>query len=114
MRSLDEFEKKIGYKFKNRNLLITALTHSSYANASRGGDQSYERLEFLGDSILGFVTAEYLCKAFPDIPEGKLTKKRRSYAKNRFAGLHAASAQASCCVSATASSTAAAENAQAS
>ena len=106
MRSLDEFEKKIGYKFKNRNLLITALTHSSYANESRGGDQSYERLEFLGDSILGFVTAEYLCKAFPDIPEGKLTKKR--------AGLHAASAQASCCVSATASSTAAAENAQAS
>ena len=71
MRSLDEFEKKIGYKFKNRNLLITALTHSSYANESRGGDQSYERLEFLGDSILGFVTAEYLCKAFPDIPEGK-------------------------------------------
>lgn len=53
MRSLDEFEKKIGYKFKNRNLLITALTHSSYANESRGGDQSYERLEFLGDSILG-------------------------------------------------------------
>ena len=83
MRSLDEFEKKIGYKFKNRNLLITALTHSSYANESRGGDQSYERLEFLGDSILGFVTAEYLCKA-------------------------------SCCVSPTASSTAAAENAQAS
>ena len=50
MRSLDEFEKKIGYRFKNRNLLITALTHSSYANESRGGDQSYERLEFLGDS----------------------------------------------------------------
>ena len=108
MRSLDEFEKKIGYRFKNRNLLITALTHSSYANESRGGDQSYERLEFLGDSIWGFVTAEYLCKAFPDIPEGKLTKK------NRSAVLHAASAQASCCVSATASSTAAAENAQAS
>lgn len=115
MRSLDEFEKKIGYKFKNRNLLITALTHSSYANESRGGDQSYERLEFLGDSILGFVTAEYLCKAFPDIPEGKLTKKRAALVcENRFAGLHAASAQASCCVSATASSTAAAENAQAS
>lgn len=87
MRSLDEFEKKIGYKFKNRNLLITALTHSSYANESRGGDQSYERLEFLGDSILGFVTAEYLCKAFPDIPEGKLTKKRAALVcENRFAG----------------------------
>lgn len=116
MRSLDEFEKKIGYKFKNRNLLITALTHSSYANESRGGDQSYERLEFLGDSILGFVTAEYLCKAFPDIPEGKLTKKRAALVceKSLLPGLHAASAQASCCVSATASSIAAAENAQAS
>ena len=42
MRSLDEFEKKIGYKFKNRSLLITALTHSSYANESRGGDQRSE------------------------------------------------------------------------
>ena len=52
MRSLDEFEKKIGYKFKNRNLLITALTHSSYANESRGGDQSYERLEFGAGELL--------------------------------------------------------------
>ena len=83
MRSLDEFEKKIGYKFKNRNLLITALTHSSYANESRGGDQSYERLEFLGDSILGFVTAEYLCKAFPDIPEGMRKIALRVYTQLR-------------------------------
>ena len=65
MRSLDEFEKKIGYKFKNRNLLITALTHSSYANESRGGDQSYERLEFLGDSILGRNTCAKRSRIFP-------------------------------------------------
>ncbi len=74
--SLNEFEKKIGYKFQNRDYLLTALTHSSYANESRGRVQSYERLEFLGDSILGFVTAEYLYAAYPDLPEGKLTKKR--------------------------------------
>ena len=65
-----EFEKKIGYRFHDKNHLLTALTHSSYANESRGRVQSYERLEFLGDSILGFVTAEYLYEAFPDLPEG--------------------------------------------
>lgn len=115
MRSLDEFEKKIGYKFKNRNLLITALTHSSYANESRGGDQSYERLEFLGDSILGW-SRRNTCAKRSGYSRRQADKEAcgRSYAKNRFAGLHAASAQASCCVSATASSTAAAENAQAS
>ena len=78
MKSLEEFEKKIGYSFRDRTLLQTALTHSSYANESRGRTISYERLEFLGDSILGFVTAEYLYTAFPDLPEGKLTKKRAS------------------------------------
>lgn len=76
MKSMDAFEKKIGYKFKNRTLLVTALTHSSFANESRSAVQSYERLEFLGDSILGFIAAEYLFRAFPDLPEGKLTKKR--------------------------------------
>ena len=77
-KALDAFEKKIGYKFKDRSLLVTALTHSSFANESHGRAQSYERLEFLGDSILGFVTAEYLYGAFPELPEGKLTKKRAS------------------------------------
>ena len=77
-QALDAFEKKIGYKFKDRSLLATALTHSSFANESHGRAQSYERLEFLGDSILGFVTAEYLYGAFPELPEGKLTKKRAS------------------------------------
>lgn len=67
-------EEKIGYKFKDINYLKTALTHSSYANEH--GEKSYERLEFLGDSVLGFVTAEFLFKNFPDLPEGKLTKYR--------------------------------------
>ena len=51
-KTLSEFEKKLGYRFKNKEYLLTALTHSSYANESRGRVQSYERLEFLGDSIL--------------------------------------------------------------
>lgn len=68
-------EKKIGYKFKNRELLNLALSHSSYANEKQGR-QNNERLEFLGDSVLGFVTAEYLFSTLGDRPEGELTKLR--------------------------------------
>lgn len=74
MKALGEYEQLIGYKFKNKKLLETALTHSSYANEHRC--RSYERLEFLGDSVLGFVTAEYLFANFPKLPEGQLTKNR--------------------------------------
>lgn len=72
---MNGLEKKIGYKFKNKELLELALTHSSYANEKQGrGDN--ERLEFLGDSVLGFVTAEYLFSTLGDRPEGELTKLR--------------------------------------
>ena len=74
MRSLEEYEKLIGYRFRDRKLLETALTHSSYANEHKC--KSYERLEFLGDSVLGFVTAEYLYGHCPSLPEGQLTKNR--------------------------------------
>ena len=74
MRPLEEYEKRIGYTFHNKALLETALTHSSYANENRC--QSYERLEFVGDSVLGFVTAEYLFSHFANLPEGQLTKTR--------------------------------------
>lgn len=74
MRSLDEYEKKIGYTFQNKKLLETALTHSSYANEHKC--ESYERLEFLGDSVLGFVTAEFLFRHYASLPEGQLTKTR--------------------------------------
>lgn len=68
---------KINYKFKNKVLLRKALTHSSYANEQRARHlQNNERLEFLGDSVLGFVTADYLYNEFPDLPEGELTKLR--------------------------------------
>ena len=76
MLSLEEYEKRIGYRFKNKDLLETALTHSSFANEHKC--KSYERLEFLGDSVLGFVTAEYLFENFPQLPEGQLTKTRAS------------------------------------
>ena len=74
---MQELEKKIGYRFRNRQLLQTALTHSSYANERREeGTESYERLEFLGDSILGHITADFLYAQQPPIPEGRMTRLR--------------------------------------
>lgn len=73
---MEQLEKKIGYSFKDKSLLTTALTHSSYANESHGDIQCYERLEFLGDSILGYVTAEFLYSREPRIPEGRMTRLR--------------------------------------
>ena len=74
---MDKLEERIGYAFQNRDLLITALTHSSYANERHGEQiQSYERMEFLGDSILGLVTAEFLFAHEPRLPEGSMTRLR--------------------------------------
>lgn len=74
---MDKLEEKLGYTFQNRTLLEHALTHSSYANENRGkGYLSNERLEFLGDSVLGMVTADYLFRMHPDLPEGELTRTR--------------------------------------
>ena len=74
---LSELEELLGYRFRDRSLLQTALTHSSYANEhSRSGAESYERLEFLGDSILGAVTADYLYRRRPALPEGDMTRIR--------------------------------------
>ena len=74
---INQLEEAIGYRFHNIALLQNALSHSSYAN-ERWHDslKSNERLEFLGDSILGMVTAEYLYRNFPDRPEGDLTRMR--------------------------------------
>lgn len=73
---LHDFEKILGYKFDNINLLETAVTHSSYANERGNGHKYNERLEFLGDSVLGFVTADYFFNHMKDLPEGQLTKLR--------------------------------------
>ena len=74
---IKDLEAAIGYRFSNITLLQRALTHSSYAN-ERWHDSlmSNERLEFLGDSILGMVVAEHLYRNFPDRPEGELTRMR--------------------------------------
>ena len=74
---IKDLEAAIGYRFQNITLLQNALTHSSYANERwHNSLKSNERLEFLGDSILGMVVAEYLYKNFPDRPEGELTRMR--------------------------------------
>ena len=70
-------EEKLGYTFRDPSLLDNALTHSSYANENRGRCLgSNERLEFLGDSVLGMVTADYLYRVHPNLPEGDLTRIR--------------------------------------
>ena len=74
---MEAFEKKINYTFKNKELLETALTHSSYANEQRGGAVCNERLEFLGDSVLSIIVSDYLYNNF-SLPEGRLTKLRAS------------------------------------
>ncbi len=74
---MQELEEALGYHFRNRALLQEALRHSSYANEHHGEESvSNERLEFLGDSVLGFVTAEFLFAEHPDAPEGELTRIR--------------------------------------
>ena len=74
---MKQLEEKLGYKFKNRALLLNALTHSSYANENREeGVPSNERLEFLGDSVLGFTAAKHLYAVEPSLPEGKMTRLR--------------------------------------
>ncbi len=75
---MEVLQQKLGYKFNNVKLLSNALTHSSYANEVRNGVTSNERLEFLGDSVLSVIVADYLFENFKDIPEGELTKLRAS------------------------------------
>lgn len=76
-RTPEELEKKLHYHFKNRDLLITALTHSSYANEAKAPTKYNERLEFLGDSVLSLVVANYLFR-HSTRPEGELSRMRAS------------------------------------
>ena len=74
---IKELEKAIGYQFRDISLLENALAHSSYANERwHNSLRSNERLEFLGDSILGMIVADHLYRNFPDRPEGELTRMR--------------------------------------
>lgn len=76
MQDISKIEKTINYTFKNKELLLTALSHTSYSNEN--DVESYQRLEFLGDSILGFIVAKKLFDAYPDKDEGVLSKMRAS------------------------------------
>lgn len=74
-RDLDRLEKRLGYRFRDRQFLNLALTHRSYKGPNN------ERLEFLGDSILSFVIAEYLYQRFPNAKEGQMSRLRASLVK---------------------------------
>ena len=75
--TLENLQENLGYRFRDESLLRGALYHSSYANEHRNENiVSNERLEFLGDAVLGFVSAEFLYSRFPNAPEGELTRIR--------------------------------------
>ncbi len=76
MTSLEKLAEKIGYKFADKSLLETAMRHSSWT-AENIGFESNERLEFLGDSVIGFVVADIMYRRYPDFDEGKLTDLRK-------------------------------------
>lgn len=76
---IQELERIIQYQYKDPSLLINALTHTSYANEhKREGIKHNERIEFLGDAVLELVSSQFLYEAYPNLPEGELTKKRAS------------------------------------
>ena len=75
---MQTLEQKIGYTFKNKELLFRAMSHSSYANEARLPGGSNERLEFLGDAVLSIVVSEHIFRDYTHLPEGELTKLRAS------------------------------------
>lgn len=76
---IEELEKRIGYQFRDRLLITTALTHSSFANERKINKvQDYERLEFLGDAVLELTVSEFLFANHPEMREGDMTKTRAS------------------------------------
>ena len=87
---LGRFETYIHYHFKDKHLLLEALSHSSYANEKHKTRNSNERLEFLGDSVLSIVVSEFLFHKYPDLPEGELTKLRASMVADAFEAVIAA------------------------
>jgi ribonuclease-3 len=76
---MEELEHRIGYTFRNKDLLRQALTHSSFLNEQKlNKTKDYERIEFLGDAILEMVSSEFLYHRYPEMPEGQLSKLRAS------------------------------------
>ncbi len=81
---ITECEARLGYSFRDRDLLSEALTHASSSNTRLN---SYERMEFLGDSILGFITCDYLYQNFPSLLEGDLTKIKSAVVSRQTCGI---------------------------
>ena len=78
-RKLSFLEENIHYSFQDKNLLLLAMTHSSYANEHKNGSKkNNERLEFLGDAVLEVTVSDYLFHTYPNYDEGKMTKTRSS------------------------------------
>jgi ribonuclease-3 len=81
--TFDELQKTIGISFKNQELLKLAFVHRSYLNEAKHLLTSNERLEFLGDAVLSFLTSEFLYRTYPNYPEGTLTNIRSSLVKTK-------------------------------
>lgn len=88
-KDISSFEKKLGYNFKDKSLVLTAITHSSYANEHHLEKKCCnERLEFLGDALVDMIAGEYLFVNLPESQEGVLSKKRASVVcEQSFAGI---------------------------
>ncbi|HEX6852688.1 MAG TPA: ribonuclease III [Candidatus Polarisedimenticolaceae bacterium] len=78
MSDREALERKLGHRFRDPQLLERALTHRSRAHEAATGEGSYERLEFLGDSLLGFLVADWLMATHPDADEGELTRRKQA------------------------------------
>ena len=74
---LKKLEVKIGYEFKKKELLLQALTHSSFSNEQKINKlKDYERLEFLGDAVLELLSSRFFFDTYPDMSEGEMTRLR--------------------------------------
>jgi ribonuclease-3 len=89
LRAATRFEKRLGHRFRHPELLELALTHRSHAN-ERGSDEHYERLEYLGDAVLGLITAEWLYRNHPELPEGELSRLKAQLVSRGTLARHAA------------------------
>lgn len=97
--NIAQCEKRLGYQFKNRDLMLQALTHSSYAYENQQEDISdNEVLEFLGDSVLGLIIADFLCSTYPDLSEGELSKLKSAAASTSALDFFAKKARLDRCI----------------
>ena len=97
--NIAQCEKRLGYTFKNQDLLLQALTHSSYAYENQKEEISdNEVLEFLGDSVLGLIIADFLCGTYPDLTEGELSKLKSAAASTSALDYFARKARLDKCI----------------